>query len=136
MSKILAIDYGTKRTGFAISDESRIFAFGLSTQETKNNITYLETIIPKEKIDTIVIGIPKKLNNELAEIVPTIELFKRQMKNKFPDIKIIDTDERFTSKMAFQSMIDNGMSRKDRQNKALVDEISATIILQGFLETL
>ena len=92
MSKILAIDYGTKRTGFAISDESRIFAFGLSTQETKNNITYLETIIPKEKIDTIVIGIPKKLNNELAEIVPKIELFKRQMKNKFPDIKIIDVD--------------------------------------------
>ncbi len=136
MPKILAIDYGTKRTGFAISDESRIFAFGLSTQETKNNITYLETLIPKEKIDTIVIGIPKKLNNELAEIVPKIELFKRQMKNKFPDIKIIDTDERFTSKMAFQSMIDNGMSRKDRQNKALVDEISATIILQGFLETL
>lgn len=136
MSKILAIDYGTKRTGFAISDESRIFAFGLSTQETKNNITYLEMLIPKEKIDTIVIGIPKKLNNELAEIVPKIELFKRQMKNKFPDIKIIDVDERFTSKMAFQSMIDNGMSRKDRQNKALVDEISATIILQGFLETL
>ena len=136
MSKILAIDYGTKRTGFAISDESKIFAFGLSTQETKNNITYLETLIPKEKIETIVIGIPKKLNNELAEIVPKIELFKRQMKNKFPDIKIIDTDERFTSKMAFQSMIDNGMSRKDRQNKALVDEISATIILQGFLETL
>ena len=136
MSKILAIDYGTKRTGYAISDESRIFAFGLSTQETRNNITYLETLIPKEKIDTIVIGIPKKLNNELAEIVPKIELFKRQIKNKFPDIKIIDTDERFTSKMAFQSMIDNGMSRKDRQNKALVDEISATIILQGFLETL
>jgi putative Holliday junction resolvase len=136
MSKILAIDYGTKRTGFAISDESKIFAFGLSTQETKNNITYLETLIPKEKIETIVIGIPKKLNNELAEIVPKIELFKRQMKNKFPDIKIIDVDERFTSKMAFQSMIDNGMSRKDRQNKALVDEISATIILQGFLETL
>ncbi|HPN19293.1 MAG TPA: Holliday junction resolvase RuvX [Chitinophagales bacterium] len=136
MSKILAIDYGTKRTGFAISDESKIFAFGLSTQETKNNIAYLETLIPKEKIETIVIGIPKKLNNELAEIVPKIELFKRQMKNKFPDIKIIDVDERFTSKMAFQSMIDNGMSRKDRQNKALVDEISATIILQGFLETL
>ena len=136
MSKILAIDYGTKRTGFAISDESKIFAFGLSTQETKNNISYLETIIPKEKIDTIVIGIPKKLNNELAEIVPKIELFKRQLKNKFPDVKIIDMDERFTSKMAFQSMIDSGMKKKDRQNKALVDEISATIILQNFLETL
>jgi putative Holliday junction resolvase len=136
MSKILAIDYGTKRTGFAISDESKIFAFGLSTQETKNNISYLETIISKEKIDTIVIGIPKKLNNELAEIVPKIELFKRQLKNKFPDVKIIDMDERFTSKMAFQSMIDSGMKKKDRKNKSLVDEISATIILQNFLETL
>ncbi len=134
MSKILAIDYGTKRTGFAISDESKIFAFGLSTQETKNNISYLETIIPKEKIDTIVIGIPKKLNNELAEIVPKIELFKRQLKNKFPDIKIHDIDERFTSKMAFQSMIDRGMKKKDRRNKSLVDEISATIILQSYLE--
>ena len=134
--KILAIDYGTKRTGFAISDESNIFAFGLCTQETKNNITYLQTLIPKEKIGTVVIGIPKKLNNELAEIVPKIELFKRQLKNKFPDLKIVDIDERFTSKMAFQSMIDSGMSRKDRQNKALVDEISATIILQDFLETL
>ncbi|MFN8296450.1 MAG: Holliday junction resolvase RuvX [Chitinophagales bacterium] len=134
MSKILAIDYGTKRTGYAISDESKIFAFGLSTQETKNNISYLETIIPKEKIDTIVIGIPKKLNNELAEIVPKIELFKRQLKNKFPDIKIHEIDERFTSKMAFQSMIDSGMKKKDRQNKSLVDEISATIILQSYLE--
>jgi len=136
LSKILAIDFGTKRTGFAISDESKIFAFGLSTQETKNNISYLETIIPKEKIDTIVIGLPKHLNNELADIVPVIELFKRQLKNKFPEIKIIDVDERFTSKMAFQSMIDAGMKKKDRQNKALIDEISATIILQSFLESL
>lgn len=136
MSKILAIDYGTKRTGFAISDESKTFAFGLSTQETKNNLSYLQTLIPKEKIDTIVIGIPKKLNNELANIVPQIELFKRQLKNKFPEIKIIDIDERFTSKMAFQSMIDSGMKKKERQNKSLVDEISATIILQNYLEIL
>lgn len=134
--KILAIDYGNKRTGFAISDDNRIFAFGLSTQETKNNLSYLQQIITKEKIDTIVIGIPKHLNNELAEIVPKIQLFKRQIKNKFPEINIVDIDERFTSKMAFQSMIDNGMKKKDRQNKALVDEISATIILQSFLETL
>jgi putative Holliday junction resolvase len=134
--KILAIDYGTKRTGFAISDESKIFAFGLSTQETKNNISYLEILIPKEKIDTIVIGIPKHLNNEPAQIVPKIELFKRQLKNKFPEVKIVDIDERFTSKMAFQSMIDSGMKKKDRQNKAMVDEISATIILQSYLETL
>ena len=134
--KILAIDYGTKRTGYAISDESKIFAFGLSTQESKNNLTYLQALIPKEKIDTIVIGIPKHLNNELASIVPLIELFKRQIKNKFPDVKIVDVDERFTSKMAFQTMIDSGLKKKDRQNKALIDEISATIILQGYLETL
>lgn len=136
MSKILAIDYGTKRTGFALSDESKIFAFGLSTQETKNNITYLKEIIPKEKIETIVIGLPKRLNNELAAIVPKIQQFKNEIKNKFPEITIVDVDERFSSKMAFQTMIDSGLKKKDRQNKALVDEISATILLQSFLETL
>ncbi len=135
MPKVLAIDYGAKRTGFAISDDSRIFAFGLSTQETKNAFAYLENTIHKEMVDTIVIGMPKKLNNEWADIVPRIQQFKNQIRNKFPEIKIIDADERFTSKMAFQSMIDSGMKKKDRQNKALVDEISATLILQSYLET-
>ncbi|MBK9329691.1 MAG: Holliday junction resolvase RuvX [Sphingobacteriales bacterium] len=134
MSKILAIDFGAKRTGYAISDDSRIFAFGLSTQETKNNISYLQNLLQKEKIDTIVIGLPKKLNNEFADIVPRIQQFKNELRNKFTDITLIDMDERFTSKMAFQSMIDSGMKKKDRQNKALVDEISATIILQNYLE--
>jgi putative Holliday junction resolvase len=134
LSKILAIDYGTKRTGFALSDESKTFAFGLSTQETKNAFAYVEGLIPKEKIDTIVIGIPKHLNNELADIVPRIHQFRNQLRNKFPDIKIEEVDERFTSQMAFQSMIDSGMKKKDRQNKSTVDEISATIILQGYLE--
>ena len=97
---------------------------------------YLEKLIPKEKIDTIVIGIPKKLNNELAEIVPKITAFKQQLKSKFSEINIVDIDERFTSKMAFQTMIDSGLKKKDRQNKALVDEISATIILQNYIETL
>jgi putative Holliday junction resolvase len=136
LSKILSIDYGAKRTGFAISDESKIFAFGLSTQETKNAFSYVEALIPKEKIDTIVIGIPKHLNNEMADIVPRIQQFRNQLRNKFPEIKIVEADERFTSKMAFQSMIDSGMKKKDRQNKSLVDEISATIILQSYLETL
>lgn len=136
MAKILAIDYGTKRTGFAISDDSRIFAFGLSTQETKNNLTYLKTLFTKEKIDTIVIGLPKKLNNELADIVPAIETFKQQILQLYPTLVIINIDERFTSKMALQSMIQNGMKKKDRQNKQLIDEISATIILQSYLETL
>ena len=134
--KILSIDYGTKRTGFAISDDSKTFAFGLSKKEKKNNLIYLEKLIPKEKIDTIVIGIPKKLNNELAEIVPKITAFKQQLKSKFSEINIVDIDERFTSKMAFQTMIDSGLKKKDRQNKALVDEISATIILQNYIETL
>jgi putative Holliday junction resolvase len=136
MPKILAIDYGKKRTGFALSDESKIFAFGLSTQETKVAFEYIVQLIPKEKIDTIVIGIPKHLNNELAEIVPQIQNFKNRIQNKFPDIKMVEMDERFTSKIAFQTMIDSGLKKKDRQNKALVDEISATIILQSFLETL
>ena len=134
--KILAIDYGTKRTGFAISDVNKIFAFGLSTQETKNNITYIQALLAKEKIDTIVIGLPKKLNNEFAEIVPKIQGFKQTLNQTLPTIKIIDVDERFTSKMAFQSMLDSGMKKKQRQNKALIDEISATIILQNYLECL
>ena len=116
--KILAIDYGTKRTGFAISDVNKIFAFGLSTQETKNNITYIQSLLAKEKIDTIVIGLPKKLNNEFAEIVPKIQGFKQTLNQTFPTIKIIDVDERFTSKMAFQSMLDSGMKKKQRQNNS------------------
>jgi putative Holliday junction resolvase len=133
LSKILSIDYGTKRTGFAMSDDSKIFAFGLSTQETKNNLTYIKQIVEKEKIDTIVIGIPKKLNNEPAEIVPQIEAFIQQIQQRHEQITIVRLDERYTSKMAFQSMIDSGMKKKDRQNKALIDEISATILLQNYL---
>ncbi|MEZ5054450.1 MAG: Holliday junction resolvase RuvX [Chitinophagales bacterium] len=136
MSKILAIDYGTKRTGFALSDESKIFAFGLSTQDTNQNIPYLQSLFQKEKINVIVIGLPKKLNNEFAEIVPKIMQFKKQLSQHFPDVQIVDIDERFSSKMAFQSMIDSGLKKKERQNKALVDEISATILLQNYLETI
>lgn len=136
MSKILAIDYGAKRTGFAISDESKTFAFGLSVQETKQAFNYIEKLIPTEQIDTIVIGIPKTLNNEYAAIVPQIQQFINRIKNKFPHIKMVEADERFTSKMAFQTMIDSGLKKKDRQNKGLVDEISATIILQNYLETI
>lgn len=134
MPKILSIDYGTKRTGFAISDDSKIFAFGLSTQETSNNLKYIQNIITKENVDTILIGIPKRLNNELADIVPKIEAFIEKIQQQHPQITIERLDERFTSKMAFQSMIDSGMKKKDRRNKALVDEISATILLQNYLE--
>lgn len=136
MAKILAIDYGSKRTGFALSDDSKTFAFGLSTQNTHEILPYLDKLVPKEKIDTIVIGEPKTHTNEPAAITPKIDLLKRQLTNRFPDVQLVSMDERFTSKMAFQSMIDSGMKKKDRQNKALVDEISATLILQQYLETL
>jgi len=134
MAKILAIDYGKKRTGYAISDDSKTFAFGLSTQNSIQNINYLKEIVNKEKIDTIVIGLPKKLNNELADIVADIEIFKQKILTEFSNIEIVDVDERYTSKLAFQSMIDSGMKKKDRKNKSLIDEISATIILQHYLE--
>ena len=135
MSKILAIDYGTKRIGFAITDETKTFAFGLSTQENKNALKYIQALIPKEKIDTIVIGIPKTLQNEMGNIVPKIKAFILQVQQQFPAVLFVEVDERFSSKMAFQSMIDSGMKKKDRQNKGLVDEISATLILQNYLET-
>lgn len=133
MPKILAIDYGKKRTGYAISDESKIFAFGLCTQETIQNMNYLKNTIPKENIDTIVIGMPKKLNNGLADIANEIYSFIEKLKIEFSSVNIIELDERFTSKMAFQSMIDSGMKKNDRKNKALVDEIAATILLQNYL---
>lgn len=133
MPKILAIDYGKKRTGYAISDESKIFAFGLCTQDTIQNMNYLKNTIPKENIDTIVIGMPKKLNNELADIANEIYSFIEKLKIEFSSVNIIELDERFTSKMAFQSMIDSGMKKNDRKNKALVDEIAATILLQNYL---
>jgi putative Holliday junction resolvase len=135
MSKILAIDYGTKRVGFAISDNTKTFAFGLSTQENKNSLAYIKQLVPKEKIEVIVIGIPKTLQNEMAEIVPKIRIFVEKIRQDFPGMRIIEVDERFSSKMAFQSMIDSGLKKKDRQNKALVDEISATLLLQNYLET-
>lgn len=135
MAKILAIDYGTKRVGFAISDDTKTFAFGLSTQDNKSALAYLKQIVPKEKIDTIVIGMPKTLQNDPAQIVPKIKSFIGLILQAFPEIRIAEVDERFSSKMAFQSMIDSGLKKKDRQNKALVDEISATLLLQNYLET-
>lgn len=134
MPKIIAIDYGKNRTGFAITDETKTFAFGLCTQKTSENINYLKNLVPKENIDTIVVGLPRKLNNDFADIATEVLQFIEKVKRDFNDIKIIPLDERYTSKMAFQSMIDSGMKKKDRRNKALVDEIAATILLQNYLE--
>ena len=133
MGRLLAIDYGSKRTGVAVTDEMQIIASGLTTVDTKNIIDFLKSYIDKESVDLILIGLPKQMNNELSESEPLILKFIKTLDKELPDIPIHRVDERFTSKMAFQTMIDSGLNKKKRKNKALVDEISATLILQSYL---
>lgn len=133
MGRLLAIDYGSKRTGVAVTDEMQIIASGLTTVDTKNIIDFLKSYTDKESVDLILIGLPKQMNNELSESEPLILKFIKTLDKELPDIPIHRVDERFTSKMAFQTMIDSGLNKKKRKNKALVDEISATLILQSYL---
>lgn len=133
MGRILALDFGKVRTGIAVTDELQLIASGLTTVDTKELLTFLKHYIAKEKVVAIVVGEPKQMNNEASEAETFIIPFLRQLTAAFPKIPIERQDERFTSKMAFQTMIDSGLKKKQRQNKALVDEISATIILQAFL---
>jgi putative Holliday junction resolvase len=121
------------RTGIAITDEMNIIASGLTTVESRELMGFLERTVQEKNIDTIVLGEPKRLNNEDSHITQNVRFLKEDLEKKFPTLKIVLMDERFTSKMAFQSMIDGGLNKKQRQNKALVDEISATIILQSFM---
>jgi len=134
MARILAIDYGTKRVGIAVTDELQICASGLTTVHSKDIISFLEDYIAKYEVECIVIGEAKDLKNNPSESARFIEPFVKHLSRKFKHIKLERVDERFTSKMAFQSMIDGGIKKKARQNKALIDEISATIILQSYLE--
>jgi len=133
MAQILAIDYGKKRTGIAVTDDLQIIASGLTTVNTKDVFSFLENYIQNEKVELFLIGEPKQMNNKPSESEALIIPFIEKLKNKFKQIPIKRVDERFTSKMAFQTMIDSGLSKKKRQNKALIDEISATIILQTYL---
>lgn len=133
MSRILAIDYGFKRTGIAVTDTLQIIASGLTTVETPKLFEFLQKYFSVEKIQVVLVGEPKQMNGLPSESAPMIEKFVLEFQNKFPDILVIRVDERFTSKMAQKSMIENGMKRKQRQNKALLDEISATIMLQDYL---
>ena len=135
MGKALAIDYGTKRTGIAVTDDLQIIASGLTTVNSKELIPFLKEYVSKNKVITFVIGEPKRLNNEPAQSHEAVEAAVKDLQKHFPEIEIARIDERFTSKMAFQTMIDSGLKKKQRQNKALVDEISATIILQSYLES-
>jgi RNAse H-fold protein YqgF len=135
MARLLSIDYGKKRTGIAVSDPLQIIANGLTTVETSKLFDFLHEYLRKEEVSCIVVGLPKQMNNEPSENMKRIEPFVNRLRKLYPDITVEYFDERFSSKMAFQTMIDGGLKKKERQNKALVDEISATIILQGYMES-
>ncbi len=136
MNRILAIDFGLKRTGVAITDEANIIASPLTTVDSKDLMLFLKETVVKSSVGTIVIGEPKRLNNEDSHVTENVRLLKTALEKEFPTQKIVLMDERFTSKMAFQSMIDSGMKKKQRQEKGTVDMISAAIILQSYMETL
>lgn len=133
MSRILAIDYGIKRTGIAVTDELQIIASGLTTIPSETAIAFLTTYFSKEKVSKVLIGEPKQMNGDPSESTPIIEKFVTAFKTAFPEMQIVRVDERFTSKMAFKTMIDSGLKKKQRQKKGLVDEIAATILLQDYL---
>ena len=135
MGRILAIDYGTKRTGLAVTDEMQIIASGLTTVDTKELLVYLKKYVDSENVDRFVVGEPKQMDNTASESEVYIQKFLEKLTKEIPDIPIVRMDERFTSKMAFQTMIDSGLKKKQRQNKALIDEISATLILQSYLSS-
>ena len=136
MGRLLAIDYGTKRTGIAVTDELQIIASGLTTVSTPDLIVFLKDYVSKETVDKIVVGLPKQMDNTHSESEVYIQKFLEKLEKQIPNIPIVRVDERFTSKMAFQTMIDGGLSKKQRTNKALVDEISATLILQSYMSSL
>lgn len=133
MSRILAIDFGEKRTGIAVTDELQIIASGLTTVSTSDLLPFLKNYFDNEKVALILVGKPKQLNNSDSESEVHILPFLKKLEHLFPQIPVLRIDERFTSKMAFQTMIDSGIKKKQRRNKAMVDEISATIILQSYL---
>ncbi len=133
MARILSIDYGKKRTGIAITDELQLIASGLTTISTNELFEFLKKYIKNEQVELFLVGEPKQMDNSVSESEVLIIPFIEKLKKLFPTIPIERVDERFTSKMAFQTMIDSGLKKKQRQNKALIDEISATIILQTYL---
>jgi putative Holliday junction resolvase len=134
LGRILALDYGRKRTGIAVTDPLQMIANGLQTVSTHELISFLKQYLLKEKVDAFVIGMPKTLLNQASESQKYLKPFLGNLKKEFPEMKVYEIDERFTSSMALQTMIDGGMKKKDRQVKGTVDTISATIILQSYLE--
>ena len=133
MARILALDYGTKRTGIAVTDELKMIASGLTTVNTPKLMEFLEDYFRNEKVERVLVGEPKRMDDTPSQSEEYIQEFLKKFSEKFPQMPVERVDERFTSKMAVQSMIDSGLKKKKRRNKALVDEISATIILQTWL---
>jgi putative Holliday junction resolvase len=133
MSRVLSIDFGKVRTGIAVTDELQIIASGLTTVATPELISFLKAYTKKEKVALFLVGLPKQMDNTASESEVLIIPFLKKLAASFPNIPMQRVDERFTSKMAFQTMLDGGMKKKQRQNKGLIDEISATIILQSYL---
>ena len=136
MARIMAIDYGTKRCGIAVTDPLQLISSGLSTIHSKDLIVFLKQYFSKEAVECVVVGEPKQMNNEPSQSAEHVNIFLIKFKKEFPDMKLERMDERFTSKLAFQTMIDGGLKKQQRRNKALVDEISATLILQSYMEAM
>jgi putative Holliday junction resolvase len=136
VGRILSIDYGLKRTGLAVTDPLRIIATGLTTVESRQLITFLKDYFNRESVDVIIIGEPKNMDDSDTHATPLVENCIKQLQKNFPSIPVVRVDERFTSKMARDSMLDMGLKKKDRRNKGLVDEIAATILLQEYLQSL
>jgi putative Holliday junction resolvase len=134
LGRVIAIDYGTKRVGIAVTDSLKMIASALTTVENAELWTFLVTYFAKEDVEIVVLGLPLTLSNDLSEIEPRIQKLIRKIAHEYPQLKIERQDERFTSKMAVNAMIEGGMKKKQRQVKGNVDKISATLILQDFLE--
>ena len=130
----MALDCGTKRTGVAVTDELQIIASGLTTVKTKDLLSFLNNYMKTGQVECLVIGKPKQMDNSESESEPFIQALIKRISKEFPNLEIDRVDERFTSKLAVQTMIDSGLKKKKRQDKTLVDEISATLILQNYLE--
>jgi putative Holliday junction resolvase len=136
MSRILSIDYGLKRTGLAVTDPLKIIATGLATVDTKELLLFLKNYFAKEEVELILIGEPKNLDDTDTHATPLVEKFVKELQKNFPSIPVKKVDERFTSKMASRAMLEMGLKKKQRQDKRLLDEIAATILLQEYLQSL
>ncbi len=136
MGRIMAIDYGKVRTGLAVTDPVRIIATALTTIPTPTLLPYIKEYCAREEVDIFVVGEAKHMDNTPSESMQYIEPFVAELKNQFPGKEVARVDERFTSKIAFQSMIDSGLRKKQRRDKGMIDQVSATIILQSYMNTL